>query len=101
MIVKRNFNLITVFANIKFETIGTLAMATLVWWLQASGFLPVALPFSIAAILGSALAIFVAFRNQSSYGRWWEARTIWGGIVNNSRIFARQIIANADHAVAI
>lgn len=59
------------------------------------------MPFSIVGILGSALAIFIAFRNQSSYARWWEARTVWGGIINNSRIFARQIIANADHAVNI
>jgi len=61
----------------------------------------VVLPFSVAAILGSALAIFLAFRNNNSYSRWWEARTIWGNIINNSRIFARQIIANADNAVAI
>jgi putative membrane protein len=61
----------------------------------------VSLPFSIAAILGSALAIFLAFRNNNSYSRWWEARTLWGGIINNSRIFARQIIANADHAAVI
>jgi ion channel-forming bestrophin family protein len=58
------------------------------------------LPFSIAAILGSALAIFIAFRNNSAYNRWWEARTVWGNIVNNSRILARQIIANADQAAA-
>jgi len=58
----------------------------------------VSLPFSIAAILGSALAIFLAFRNNNAYSRWWEARTLWGSIVNNSRIFARQIIANADNA---
>jgi ion channel-forming bestrophin family protein len=61
----------------------------------------VALPFSIVAILGSALAIFLAFRNNTSYSRWWEARTIWGGIINSSRIFARQVIANADNAVHI
>ena len=60
----------------------------------------VSLPFSVAAILGSALAIFLAFRNNNSYNRWWEARTLWGSIINSSRIFARQIIANADHALA-
>jgi len=63
------------------------------WQLEKVG-----LPFSIAAILGSALAIFLAFRNNNAYNRWWEARTLWGSIVNNSRIFARQIIANADNA---
>jgi putative membrane protein len=101
MILKRNFNLGRVIYNIRFETITTLTIAVSVWALYALDILRVSLPFSIAAILGSGLAIFVAFRNQSSYGRWWEARTIWGGIVNNSRIFARQIIANADNGLAI
>jgi ion channel-forming bestrophin family protein len=101
MIYKKNFDLRKVIMNIRLEAFTTVCIASLVWGLHASGLMDIALPFSIAAILGSALAIFVAFRNQSSYGRWWEARTIWGGIVNNSRIFARQIIANTDHAVAI
>jgi putative membrane protein len=61
----------------------------------------ISLPFSVAAILGSALAIFLAFRNNNAYNRWWEARTQWGNIINNSRIFARQIIANAANAAAI
>jgi putative membrane protein len=33
----------------------------------------------------------VAFRNQSSYARWWEARTLWGAVINNSRSWARQV----------
>ncbi len=44
------------------------------------------------ALFGSAIGLIVAFRNNSSYGRWWEARTIWGGIVNNSRSWARQVV---------
>ncbi|HSK13425.1 MAG TPA: bestrophin family ion channel [Phnomibacter sp.] len=101
MIIKKNFDLRKVFLNIRSETLSTLVIALLVWGLHHYKVTAIALPFSIAAILGSGLAIFIAFRNQSSYGRWWEARTLWGGIVNNSRIFARQIIANADNAVAI
>jgi putative membrane protein len=58
--------------------------------------LPVSLPFSVAAILGSALAIFIAFRNNSSYGRWWEARTLWANVVNASRVLARLIITFTD-----
>jgi putative membrane protein len=101
MIVKRNFDLRKVFWNIRFETFTTLLVATSVYLLFQYNVIHIALPFSIAGILGSALAIFIAFRNQSSYARWWEARTIWGGIINNSRIFARQIIANVDNAVVI
>ncbi len=101
MIVKRNFDLQKVFWNIRFETLTTLLVAITVFLLHKFKVIDIALPFSIAGILGSALAIFIVFRNQSSYARWWEARTIWGGIINNSRIFARQIIANVDNAVAI
>lgn len=41
------------------------------------------------ALLGSALAIIVGLRNNSAYARWWEARTLWGSAVNNSRSLAR------------
>lgn len=43
-------------------------------------------------VIGSALSIFLAFRNSSAYDRWWEARTLWGGLVNSSRTFARQTV---------
>ncbi|MEC3874170.1 bestrophin family protein [Chryseobacterium salviniae] len=101
MITKRNFDLRKVFWNIRFETLTTLLVAITVFVLHHFKIIDLTLPFSIAGILGSALAIFIAFRNQSSYARWWEARTIWGGIINNSRIFARQLIANVDNAVTI
>jgi putative membrane protein len=51
-----------------------------------------ALPHIPLALFGSSIGLIVAFRNNSSYGRWWEARTIWGGIVNNSRSWARQAL---------
>lgn len=101
MIVKRSFDLRKVFWNIRFETLSTLFVAIIILVLHRNKIIDLALPFSIAGILGSALAIFIAFRNQSSYARWWEARTIWGGIINNSRIFARQIIANVNNAMVI
>jgi putative membrane protein len=51
----------------------------------------VALPHIPLALFGSAIGIVVAFRNQSAYARWWEARTLWGAIINNSRSWARQV----------
>ena len=41
-------------------------------------------------IMGTALAIFLGFKNNSGYDRWWEARKIWGGIVNISRFWVVQ-----------
>lgn len=40
------------------------------------------------ALLGTAVSFIVGFKNNTSYDRLWEARTIYGAIVNNSRSFA-------------
>lgn len=42
-------------------------------------------------LIGSALAIVISLRNNVAYARWWEARQLWGGVVNNSRTLARQL----------
>lgn len=96
MIVKRNFNPLRVIQYVRNEMLAAVLLSLLVWWLHQQGISNISLPFSVAAILGSALAIFIAFRNNSSYGRWWEARTLWGGIVNSSRVLARLVITFAD-----
>ncbi|MFN8357362.1 MAG: bestrophin family ion channel [Spirosomataceae bacterium] len=102
MILRKIFNPIAVVNYMRVELSVSTLLSVAVFFLYHHQHLEkVSLPFSIAAILGSALAIFLAFRNNNSYSRWWEARNIWGGIINNSRIFARQIIANADNALAI
>ncbi len=43
------------------------------------------------SLFGSVIGIILAFRNGSSYARWWEARTLWGAIVNNSRSWGRTV----------
>lgn len=96
MIIKRNFNPVRVIGYVRSEIVFSLLIGIVVWALHRNGISQVALPFSVAAILGSALAIFIAFRNNSAYGRWWEARTLWGGIVNSSRVLARLIITFTD-----
>lgn len=52
----------------------------------------VSFPHVPLALYGSAIGVILGFRNNSSYGRWWEARTLWGAIVNNSRSFSRQVV---------
>lgn len=44
-----------------------------------------ALPWLPIALLGTAVAFVVGFKNNASYDRLWEARRIWGAIVNSSR----------------
>ena len=52
----------------------------------------VALQHVPLALYGSAIGVILAFRNSSAYARWWEARILWGGIVNNSRSQDRQVM---------
>ena len=49
-------------------------------------------PTMIPALLGTALAFFIGFNNNQAYDRWWEARKIWGGLVNDSRSWARGVL---------
>ncbi len=70
----------------------TAVVATLAWVIThpLGGKLPFSpVPFQIA---GVSLAIFLGFRNNSSYDRWWEGRKLWGGIVNGSRSWGRQVL---------
>ncbi len=46
-------------------------------------------PFSL---VGLALGIFLGFRNNTSYDRFWEGRKLWGRMVNVSRSFTRQVL---------
>ena len=60
------------------------------------GITEVVIPIGVVGILGTALAIILGFRNSSAYDRWWEARKIWGGVVNESRTFTRQGLTIVD-----
>ena len=71
--------------------------AGLAWMFFAHPELPrVDVPLPLVAIMGTALAIILGFRNASAYDRWWEARKIWGGVVNESRTFTRQVLTLTD-----
>jgi ion channel-forming bestrophin family protein len=43
-------------------------------------------PFTLISL---ALGVFLGFRNNTSYDRYWEGRKLWGKLVNDSRTFAR------------
>lgn len=57
------------------------------------------LPWQPLSVIGIAVAFYLGFKNNSSYDRLWEARKIWGGIVNASRSFtvmARDFVNNDE-----
>ena len=55
--------------------------------------LNISIPWQPLSIIGIAVAFYLGFKNNSSYDRTWEARKIWGSIVNNSRSFAASVLA--------
>ena len=59
-------------------------------WVSAYYFLELdwlRIPWTPLALIGTAVAFVIGFQNNSAYGRIWEARKIWGGVVNTSRTF--------------
>lgn len=48
--------------------------------------------FSPFTALGVAVSLFLGFHNNASYGRWWEARTLWGTHVINMRNLTRFLL---------
>jgi len=48
--------------------------------------------FPSITVFGTILSLFLAFKTNEAYNRWWEARTLWGQMVNSSRNFARQVL---------
>ena len=81
--------------------LGTLRVIGLVLWQLRYTFLAIAVAVgllipvpdaaqseyaaAVLSVLGIGASVFIAFRNTTAYNRWWEARTLWGGIIINAR----------------
>jgi len=64
---------------------------------QVFDFKWIAIPWVPVALVGTAAAFVVGFKNTQTYNRLWEARQIWGGIVNTSRtwgIMSKDFVKN-------
>lgn len=48
-------------------------------------------PWQIFNLTSFALALLLVFRTNSSYGRWWEARILWGSQINMTRDIVRRV----------
>jgi putative membrane protein len=51
----------------------------------------VEMPVGLHEVGGAVVGLILAFRTNMAYARFWEARTIWGGLVNTSRNLARML----------
>ncbi|MEQ8337991.1 MAG: bestrophin family ion channel [Cyclobacteriaceae bacterium] len=57
----------------------------------------IGLPWVPIALIGTAVAFLIGFKNNATYDRLWEARKIWGAIINSSRtwgIMSRDFVTN-------
>lgn len=97
MIVKRNFDPRKVTTYVWPQLLAALAWSAVVYLAYVGwGWTFVAVPFGVLGILGTALAIFLAFRNNTAFGRWGEASQAWSAITAASRTFARLIVTFTD-----
>lgn len=93
MIVRKNLKL-----SVIIRLSGPRVLAATTWAMlfvvlhEVVGLTWLSVPNTAVGPMATALAIFLAFHNNGSYDRWWEARKQWGQLVNSSRSFARQVL---------
>ncbi|NNL02113.1 MAG: hypothetical protein HKP39_07545 [Eudoraea sp.] len=88
MYIGRVYRVIDMVKWTRFETFWFIFI--IIIWVCAYYFLDLhwlRIPWTPMALIGTAVAFVIGFQNNAVYGRIWEARKIWGGIVNTSRTF--------------
>lgn len=86
-----------ILAKIKLEVIYVLAIGVVVNYLTGMyRHLIPEMPIGIPAFIGTAISVILSFKINQSYDRWWEARKIWGSIVNDSRSLILQLQSFVD-----
>jgi putative membrane protein len=94
MYVKEVFSIWRLFRGIWPGLLAVTTYAAIVFYLyQYHRWHFLVFPLPIISIVGTALSLLLGFRTNSAYDRWWEARKIWGAIVNDSRTLVRQSLA--------
>ncbi|PCJ65313.1 MAG: hypothetical protein COA58_10670 [Bacteroidetes bacterium] len=101
MFTKKNYTAIQMAWWTRFETYLFIGIITA--WVAVYYFLDLAwlkIPWTPLALIGTAVAFVIGFQNNAAYGRIWEARKIWGGIINTSRTFGMfiQDMINNEYA---
>ncbi|MFP9100565.1 bestrophin family protein [Flavobacterium sp. RHBU_24] len=83
-----------VFGKIKYEMLFVLILGVFIHFITEwiDPYLP-EMPLTIATFLGTGISVLLSFKMSQSYDRWWEARKIWGAIVNDSRSYVLQMQA--------
>ena len=93
MFASRRFGLRRVITFAVFISMAPVAWALVIYLLYASlGLEWLKIPFQPLSVMGIAVAFYAGFKNNSAYDRFWEGRKIWGGVVNESRTWASNVL---------
>jgi putative membrane protein len=93
MLLKKNIPVKYIFGKIKYEILFvTIYGLTIEIIYQNFHITNISIPMTVPTVLGTIISLLLAFRSNQAYDRWWEARIIWGSIVNDSRTLARQVL---------
>ena len=96
----KNANVMIITKSLSFRRIIKWTWHHWVWLLGGSaifavfyqqGWLTIKIPWLPISVIGTAVAFYVGFKNNSAYDRMWEARKIWGAIVNSSRAWGTYV----------
>jgi putative membrane protein len=99
MLLNKRISIFDFLNTIKFDILFIACYAILVGFMDQYGFLSkISIPIGLTGVFGTAVALLLGFRTNQAYDRWWEARIIWGAIVNDSRTLVRQTISFYDNS---
>lgn len=102
MLLKKNIPVNYIFGKIKGEIIGvTIYVSVIAILYHNFHFTRISIPIAVPTILGTVISLLLAFKSNQAYDRWWEARTIWGAIVNDSRSLTRQLLTFIDNSYSM
>ena len=97
MYIKHTFSFRSLFRTIWWLLLATLIYSTIVYFLtKIIDTTKLDVPLAVTTVLGTAISLLLGFRTNAAYERWWEARKIWGAIVNDSRTLVRQFMGFLD-----
>lgn len=92
MLLNKRIPITYILGQIKIEIVLITAISIVAYYIKApiKDKLP-DMPIGVPSFLGTAISVILSFRLNQSYDRWWEARKIWGSIVNDSRTLVLQL----------
>ena len=91
MIITKGIRLIDLIKWSGHHIVWLLVLMGFVAVLYEEGLITISIPWLPISVIGTAVAFYVGFKNNQAYDRMWEARKIWGGIVNDSRSWGMMI----------